>query len=255
MMGTEREPLSLFAKIMAIMRLCVFYVFSFFYIPYIILRGIFATGDASFYPAARRWCRVGARLFKIRVHTEGLDSLETDRTYVVIANHRSHFDIFAIVAAFGPRQTRWVAKKELGKVPIFGLAIRVTHQILIDRKDNSQAVAQLKKHLGSKGSSVVFFGEGERAPTTKVLPFKKGGAAFAIEAGLPVVPIAISGSERLLPKHSMMPVPGEIRVMIGDPIPVDNLTKDDRGELSERVRSTVVTMLAKVEPNVENAES
>jgi 1-acyl-sn-glycerol-3-phosphate acyltransferase len=102
---------------------------------------------------------------------------------------------------------------------------------------------------------VVFFGEGERAPTTKVLPFKKGGAAFAIEAGLPVVPIAISGSERLLPKHSMMPVPGEIRVMIGDPIPVDNLTKDDRGELSERVRSTVVTMLAKVEPNVENAES
>jgi 1-acyl-sn-glycerol-3-phosphate acyltransferase len=179
--------------------------------------------------------------------------MQAGSDYVVIANHRSHFDIFAIVGAFGTRQTRWVAKKELGKVPIFGTAIRVTQQILIDRKDNSQAVEQLRAHLGDHGTSVIFFGEGERAPTTELQPFKKGGAAFAIDAGLPVVPVAISGSERLLPKHSMFPRSGDIRVMVGEPIAVDGLGEGDRTSLTERVRSSVAAMLATVERNVENA--
>ena len=252
-MEHEREQMGVVAKIFAFLRVCVFYVFSALWIPYIILRAIFGSGDASFYPSARRWCLVGIKLFGIRVHSEGVERMQPGRDYVVIANHRSHFDIFSIVAAFGTRQTRWVAKKELGRVPIFGTAIRVTQQILIDRNDNSQAVAQLREHLGDNGTSVIFFGEGGRAPTTELQPFKKGGAAFAIDAGLPVVPVAISGSERLLPKYSVLPAPGDIRVMVGEPIPVDGLGEGDRASLTERVRSSVAAMLATVERTVENA--
>ena len=94
---------------------------------------------------------------------------------------------------------------------------------------------------------MIFFGEGERATTTELQPFKKGGAAFAIDAGLPVVPVEISGSERLLPKHSMFPRSGDIRVMVGEPIAVDGLGKGDRTSLTERVRSNVAAMLATVE--------
>jgi 1-acyl-sn-glycerol-3-phosphate acyltransferase len=145
-------------------------------------------------------------------------------------------------------ETRWVAKRELSKIPVFGPALRRTGQILIDRGDHEQAVRELKESLNRRGCSVVFFAEGRRAPTTELQPFKKGGAAFAIDAGLPVVPVAVSGSQNVLEKYSLVVRPGVIRVMIGDPIDVTGLTADDRVALTDRVRNEIEAMLATMEP-------
>ena len=252
-MRYERAPLGPGRSIAAFSRVVVFYAFSALYIPLVILRTWLGSDTSSYYPMARFWCAAGRAIFGIRVRAEGAEHLAPHEDYVVVANHRSLFDIFAIVAAFGARQTRWVAKKELGRVPIFGSALRATGQILIDRQDHSQAVEALHAHVGDRGTSIVFFGEGHRAPGVELLPFKKGGAAFAIDAGLPLVPIAISGSQLLLPSDSILPVPGEIRVVVGDPIDVAGMGPDDREALTERVRETIRRTLDRLEGREEAA--
>jgi 1-acyl-sn-glycerol-3-phosphate acyltransferase len=244
----DRGPL---ARLGSACRAAVFFLWSSANLLAVIVAACTKPDSDLWYRLIRSWVRVGLGIFGVRIEADGIEKLRPGDDYIVLANHRSHFDIFAIIHAFGERETRWVAKSELEKVPIFGLALRVTGQILIDRKDHSQAIRELKKNLGKRGASVVFFPEGHRAETTELLPFKKGGAAFALDAGLPVVPIALSGSERLLPVGSRTPRPGTIRMRIGDPIDVTGMARKDREELTARVREAIDAMLVELDERPE----
>ncbi len=246
-MSDDREPPSTFARAVASIRLGTFYLFSALFIPVILLVALLDSTGSAYYPLARFWARAGLAIFRIRVAATGIDRLKPGQDYVLLANHRSHFDSFAVVAALDTRETRWVAKRELTKVPLFGYGLKVTGQILVDRRDNAQAIAALKQSLGKRGVSVVFFAEGERSYGRKLATFKKGGAAFAIDAGLPVVPVAISGSERVLPKHSLIVLPGLIRVAFGEPIPTSGMSSADREQLTTLARGRVVQLLADME--------
>ncbi len=199
------------------------------------------------YGALRGWARAALAIFSVRVVVSGAENLAGGRDYLIIANHRSNFDVFALITALGGRETRWVAKRELARVPIFGYGLRATGQILIDRNDHQQALDALRTKLGNHGASVVFFAEGRRAPTTELLAFKKGAAAFAIDAGLPIVPVAISGSERVLPRTSLIASPGTIQVAIGEPIDSSEVGADGRDLLTQRARDAVAALLADCE--------
>lgn len=239
---------TLAARVVGGFRLVVFYAFCAFYIPVIIVVAWAKPGHYVWYRLARVWVEATLAWFRISVEARGLEHLREGEDYVLMANHRSHFDPLAIIAALGPRETRWVAKRELSRVPLFGYGLRVTGQIMIDRTDHSQAIATMRANLGKRGASVVFFAEGARSATGVLGPFKKGGAAFAIDAGLPVVPVAITGSERVLPKHSLVVVPGRVRVAFAPAISTEGMGSDDRERLTAMVHDAVDGMIRELDP-------
>ncbi len=233
------------APVLSLLRTGCFYLFSAIYLPFVILVA-WIERDA-YYRFVRFWVHATLRLFGIRVEGSGAQQLEAGRDYVLVANHRSHFDSLAIVATLGARETRWVAKRELGRIPIFGFGLRATGQIMIDRGDHEQAIAALERNLGVRGVSIVFFGEGRRSRDGSLQPFKKGAAAFGIAAQVPVVPVAVVGSERVLPKYALLPRPGTIRVGIGRPADTTGLTKNDRGALTLSLHEAVAELLRQME--------
>ena len=192
--------------------------------------------EKASYRLCRVWVRVNLFIYGVRVDTRRLAALDPRRPYVFMSNHRSQFDILAVVVALHEIQLRWVAKVELTRVPVFGWALKHTGHIIIDRSNRVQAVASLRAARAKmeSGVSVVIFPEGTRSPPDQaLLPFKKGGFMLALETSFPIVPLAIRGSRRILPRGSWQPAPGAIDVVVGAPIPVDGVSRD---ELIERVR-------------------
>ncbi len=194
------------------------------------------------YQLCQLWACVNLFVCGAQVHTRRVGRLDPDRAYVFMSNHRSQFDILALVAALPEFQLRWVAKKELTRVPIFGWALRQVGHIIIDRSDHAQAVESLRaaKAQMDEGISVVIFPEGTRAAPDDLLPLKKGGFMLALETGAPIVPIAVRGSEHVLPRDSWLVAPGDIEVVVGAPLAVAG---QDRDELIRRVRSFLVREL------------
>jgi 1-acyl-sn-glycerol-3-phosphate acyltransferase len=231
----------------AYIRLLVFFAFTAIWMPLVMLAVVLVPGTFFYYRVASPWIRGLLKVFGATVVGHGVEKLRWDREYVILSNHRSQLDPPAIATLLLPRVTRWVAKKELRRVPLLGQALSMTGQIFIDRGDPTAAVEELQRHTRDRGVLVCFFPEGHRSSTHKLLPFKKGGAAFAIGAGLPVVPTAISGSEIVLPNHSIISEPATIHVAFGDPIETAGMSADDRAALTERVRADIERMLAELD--------
>jgi 1-acyl-sn-glycerol-3-phosphate acyltransferase len=190
------------------------------------------------YRVCQIWVRMNLALYGVKVRTRRLGMLDPAVPYVFMSNHRSQFDILAVVVALSEFQLRWVAKVELTRVPVFGWALRRTGHVIIDRSDHDQAVASLRAahaKIEREHISLTIFPEGTRSrPDQALLPFKKGGFMFALETGIPIVPIAVRGSREILPRGSWQPTRGVIEVVVGAPIPVVGV---DRDELIERVRA------------------
>lgn len=233
--------------ILRALRVAIFFAVSPLYLAAVIVVVLVTHDVRRWYPLARLWAEHSLRWFRVRVEVDAARRIQPGRDYVLLCNHRSHFDIFALFVSLPHTYTRWVAKRELTKVPLFGYALKISGQILVDRNDHSQAIDELRRHLGESGMSVVFFAEGQRSDDARLMPFKRGGAAFAIDAGLPVVPVAIAGSQRVLEKHSLMVSSGTIMVQVGEPIETAGLTIDDRAALTERARVQIDEMLQQLE--------
>lgn len=180
----------------------------------------------------------GARL-KVR----GLKNLEGVGPCIFMSNHQSMIDI-PVVFSVLPRNIRFVAKRVLLYVPVLGWYMWAMGMIFVDRSKRQQAIRSPKKAaaLVRSGAHVMSFPEGTRSRDGRILPFKKGLFMLAIEAGVPIVPIAIEGARDVLPADGFRPRPGEIRVAIGEPIPTEGLSADDRDALIRRVRDRVIDL-------------
>jgi 1-acyl-sn-glycerol-3-phosphate acyltransferase len=193
------------------------------------------------YRVCQVWARVNLALYGVKVRSRRLAPLDPTRPYVFMSNHRSQFDILAVIVALSEFQLRWVAKVELTRVPVFGWALRRSGHVIIDRSNHEQAVASLRAahaKIEREAVSLTIFPEGTRSrPDQALLPFKKGGFMLALETGIPIVPIAVRGSREILPRGSLQPASGEIEVVVGPPIPVAGV---DRDELIERVRAFIL---------------
>lgn len=184
---------------------------------------------------ARGWARGILRAAGVSVELEGAGNLTSGVTRVLVANHTSWFDVFALTAHL-PVDFRYVGKKELERIPIFGGAWKACG-ISIDRSDRDAAVRSLEEArevIRREGSTLIMFPEGTRSPTGELQPFKKGAFVLAIQAGVDVVPVAITGSRKVMPKGRWRIRSGTIRIRVGEPLPVEGLTFDDRDELTHR---------------------
>ena len=177
----------------------------------------------------------------IRVEVDGLDRIPRDRPAVYMSNHQSVFDISAIIATL-PVDWRFVAKRELVWIPFFGWALALGDQIIVDRKDREASVRSLARAAERvrAGANVIIFPEGTRSPDGSLREFKSGGFHLALQAGVPIVPIAVSGSWRISPKRSLRIHSGRVLVRYGEPIETRGLGPDDRALLKRRVREAIL---------------
>ncbi|MDY7228704.1 lysophospholipid acyltransferase family protein [Hyalangium rubrum] len=179
-------------------------------------------------------------------HTsKGLEHLP-EGNVVFVCNHQSNYDVILFFAHVR-KHTRWVAKRELFKVPVFGTTMRLAGNIPVDRDGSesdksrlSEAVVAVRERV-----SVMFFPEGTRNSDGKLKPFKKGAAVFGIQAGVPIVPMAVSGTRNILPKGSLAIRYGQkAALVVGEPIHTQGLTLDDREALTHQLEQTVARLYA-----------
>lgn len=172
-----------------------------------------------FHSLAAWWGRLAAKVLGIPVEVEGQDRYDHDGTYLVVSNHAGMADIPLILGAID-LNLRFVAKEELGRIPLLGQALRSGGYILIRRGQNREALQSLldaSTALGN-GRSIHIFPEGTRSEDGKLLPFKRGAFIIAKKTGVPVLPVTIVGSHLITPKKSLKIRSGNIRMIIGQPI-------------------------------------
>jgi 1-acyl-sn-glycerol-3-phosphate acyltransferase len=196
-------------------------------------------------PAARFWARTLLKLSGAKIRTEGFDTIDWDRPYIVVANHQSWFDVFAL-AGHLPVRFRFVGKEELAGIPIFGRAWTGCGHISLARDDRSRAIEALEeagKQVREKRLAVILFPEGTRSEDGRLQAFKKGAFVLGIQTQVPILPIGISGSRACMPKGSFRIRQGEIRIRVGEPIPVEGLRMRHRNDLLRRSRAQVLGLM------------
>jgi 1-acyl-sn-glycerol-3-phosphate acyltransferase len=204
---------------------------------------------ASFFDGGRTMLRLGRMwvqwilwTFGVRVQAAGIENVPTHAPVILMSNHQSLVDIAAIVVTLPPViKWRFVAKKELARVPIFGQAIVASGHIIIDRGNREKAVVSLRRAAERirAGTTVILFPEGTRSPDGHLRNFKSGPFHLAVEAQVPVVPVTVSGSQRITPKGQLIVHSGTVKINYGKPIPTRGITLERRKELAERVREAI----------------
>ncbi|MDY7017956.1 MAG: lysophospholipid acyltransferase family protein [Nitrospirota bacterium] len=170
--------------------------------------------------------------------------IEPNKRYIVMSNHRSHYDIPLIVLSF-PDSVRMLTKKELFKVPIWGPALRVSEFVSIDRKNLEQAKKDLARARATMESGIVLWiaPEGTRSRNGRLGPFKKGGFITAIESGATIIPVGIQGSEKVLPPKTWdFSLDQRVSIHIGPPIDASKYTLEQKDQLLEDVRSSITLL-------------
>jgi 1-acyl-sn-glycerol-3-phosphate acyltransferase len=189
------------------------------------------------------WAPALLKFAGARLEVDGLDQVDFRKPHVFVMNHQSMIDIPAAFVAL-PVNLRFIAKKVLARVPFLGWYMAATGMIFVDRSRGEQAVRSLRE-AGERiraGASILAFPEGTRSPDGSILPFKKGPFVVALEAGVPVVPVAIDGAAAVLPFRGFSLRPGTIRVRVGRPIETAGIPREGRDELMRTVREAIVEM-------------
>jgi 1-acyl-sn-glycerol-3-phosphate acyltransferase len=208
--------------------------------PPVILLSVLGRDRAAF-ALAKLWVRIILLPTGVRVRSDGRDLVPSSGSYVVVSNHCSHLDAPALVLAL-PHAVYFVIKKELVRIPLWGYAVVKLGSIVVDRSNSEQARAELDRAVATirAGRRVLVFAEGTRSRDGHLQPFKKGGFHLAIDAQVPILPIAVNGSSRLLPKGATAVRPGIVSVVVGAPIETAGLGKEAVPELMARAREAIL---------------
>jgi 1-acyl-sn-glycerol-3-phosphate acyltransferase len=202
-----------------------------------------SSGNAS-HLAARLWGKIQLRTTGSRVTMQGLEYLDSRKSYIVVSNHQSFFDIFSLLGHL-PLQFRWIAKAELFRIPLLGWAMTRTGYISIERDSPKKAYRSMLDAAEKvrKGVSVLIFPEGTRSPDGILQPFKKGVFLIALKSQAPILPVAIRGTRDIMRKNDWRAYPGHVEIRIFPSIETAGFSTDKEAELSERVRNTLLQHL------------
>lgn len=209
-----------------------------------IVVSIFDSNGNTVHYVGKFWSRINLFFTGVRVRVKGLENIDPGRPYIIMSNHQSYFDVWALIG-YMPLQLRWVMKKELRKVPFFGYGCARMGHIYVDRGKSEKAKKSLEA-AGEKiraGASVVFFPEGTRSPDGKLLHFKKGGFVVALAAGAQILPITVNGGSFILPRGTWKNRSGTIVINIHPPMTVDSYTYETKGALMDEVRKVIESKL------------
>lgn len=190
------------------------------------------------------WAWLLCRVNPVWVTIEGREHAQKGRSYIILSNHQSHFDILAFYGHWG-RQFRWVIKQELRKVPGLGWYCAAGGHIFIDRSSREKSIESLQRArpLLEGGISVMFFPEGTRSRDGRLGEFKKGGFMMALDLGLPILPVSISGTRHILPGRTFQLLPGRVRIRVHEPIDPTRYGFERRDELIADVRRVIASGL------------
>lgn len=190
------------------------------------------------------WARSICWFCGVEVSVSGTEQLDPEKPYIFAANHQSQFDIFVLQGFLGV-SFRWLAKKELFTVPIWGAAMRRAGYIPIDRSHGREALKSLAEAAGkiAAGTSVIIFPEGTRSRDGKLHDFKAGAMVLAIKSGVPIVPVAIRGTYEILPKGRLLVNPGKVEIRVGSPIETRNYSSRDKHDLARASQEAVAKLL------------
>jgi 1-acyl-sn-glycerol-3-phosphate acyltransferase len=200
--------------------------------------------DSSGYFAhrcARLWSWLILATTGVEVRHEGLERLAAGGTYMFVSNHQSIYDI-PIIFATVPFQLRIIAKESLGRFPFLGWHLSRTGHMLVDRANPERTkIFNQWSQLAARGLSLIVFPEGTRSVDGRVARFKGGSFLMAVRAGLPIVPVSVSGSRHVMLKGRLMTCPGRVRLVVHAPIPTTGLgpTVDEARRLAEQVHETI----------------
>jgi 1-acyl-sn-glycerol-3-phosphate acyltransferase len=202
---------------------------------------VFPAADNKIHMVANLWAKMLLLICDIKVNVIGEENLLRGKPQILMANHQSDFDIL-ISLAYIPVQFRWIAKKELFAIPLFGAAMRNAGYIEIDRNNREKAIHSIEEAALSirRGKSIMTFPEGTRSLDGEIKAFKQGSFHLAIKSGVPIVPVSIIGSGRLMPKRSLRIKPRQIKMVIGKPIDVSSFDIEKRPKLIEIVRNEII---------------
>jgi 1-acyl-sn-glycerol-3-phosphate acyltransferase len=209
-----------------------------------VLSGFFDRTGESVFKIARFWSRLVLGVPGVRVKVEQRTPLDPQRPYIFMCNHASMVDIWAGFVGV-PVSFRFIAKKQLARIPLFGWAMWAGRFIFIDRQNAVAArrsIEEAARRIKS-GQSVLIYPEGTRTRDGRLMPFKKGGFHLAIDSGAAIVPMAIEGTRVLMPRGAMLMRAGEVRLQIGEPIATADLGPGDREQLVKQVHARIAEML------------
>uniref|UniRef100_UPI0040561E2D lysophospholipid acyltransferase family protein n=1 Tax=Candidatus Electronema sp. TaxID=2698783 RepID=UPI0040561E2D len=192
----------------------------------------------------RAWGRLLCWIANIRVRVEGGEDLDPAKPYIFIGNHCSMADIMAF-SGYIRHDYRWIAKKELFKIPVFGAGMKAVDYIPIDRSHGREAVQSLNDAAQriAEGCSVILFPEGTRSADGHLQPFKTGAVMLAIKAGVELVPVGFNGTHQALPKGKLLSRGGEVLLRIGTPMPTAGFKAKDKQELAALLQQRVAELL------------
>ncbi|MBI4961872.1 MAG: 1-acyl-sn-glycerol-3-phosphate acyltransferase [Desulfomonile tiedjei] len=212
--------------------------------PPLMLIGLITSSGRLTYRMMRWWAWGVSKCMGITFSLIGAEKVVPGQSYIVTPNHQSYADVLALVSVL-PVSFRWVIKKELLKVPLFGGALAATGAISLDRSNRTQSVQRLRAGAEKLkgGWSVLIYPEGTRTPDGHLQSFKKGAFMMAVQTGMPILPVTSNGAHKVLPRKTLWFRPGHITVTIGDSINTEGLTENDVPELMEKTRQAVAKNL------------
>ncbi len=185
----------------------------------------------------RFWSRIWLVTSGTSLEIEGREHVDAARSYVVTANHLSTLDIMVCFLAVR-LPIRYLAKKELFRVPVLAQGMRAVGIIEVDRSARSAVHAQVNRQaraLIEKSRSLIIYPEGTRPRNGVMKPFKKGAFTMAIASQLPVLPLSIHGTYEAMPPGTPWVRGGHVKVIIDPPIPTEGMEHSDTGPLRDRV--------------------
>ena len=204
--------------------------------------------DSVYWDFARIALRVGGT----RLEVHGLENIDPGQGYVLVPNHESNWDPLALLAALQGISVRFVVKKEISDIPIFGWAVIQTGSVRVERTGDQGDVDRIREKMGTRPmtTSMLFYAEGSRSRDGALHPFKKGAFVTSISYRLPVLPIGHAGCRRIWPPQSFGLRSGPVVVEVGRPIPVEHRSYDDRDELRDQTFDAVRKLRARARERV-----
>jgi 1-acyl-sn-glycerol-3-phosphate acyltransferase len=186
------------------------------------------------------WSRLNGYMTPIFVSVFGKENINKNKSFVIVSNHQSQYDIFVLYGWLGV-DFKWVMKQELRNVPALGVACEKVGHIFIDRSNPESAINSIndaKKKI-TNGTSVIFFAEGTRSKNGKMSHFKKGAFKLALDLELPILPITINGTKNILPSNTMDLFPGKASITIHKPVDITGYNDGNINILIEKVKTTI----------------
>lgn len=216
----------------------------FFFLVFILVAtALFLFPPKSIYPMVRRLMRLQLALMGIRLKVRGQDTFDPGKAYLILGNHESMFDLFAIPAAL-PMHSVSIEAAYHFSIPLWGYLVRKWGNIPAHRNNAAKAVGSLKHatRVLKSGTPVVLLPEGGRTHTGEIGAFKKGACHLALTAKTDILPFVIKGLFEYNSIATWQLLPGPACVVFGRPIAYRSFKDSSVEELTRRVRTTMIDL-------------